>query len=74
MKHIIVDIEIECAEDDSTTELNTSEVVTYVGNELLSVGLSFGWIEDVKLSDEYSQPDYVGTVDEIILRILSEVG
>ncbi len=76
-KQVEVDIEVEVKEE-ITQEDNLNLVYNYVVNpvinEFIMAGLDATFPEDVLLYDQYQQPNYVGTVDEIIHRILDESG
>ncbi len=76
-KRVEVDIEVE-AKEEITQEDNSSLIYGYVINpiinEFIMAGLDAIFPEDTLFYDQYQQSDYVGTVDEIIHRILDESG
>jgi hypothetical protein len=72
---VYVDIEAWYYENEEVEEPLFEDILVLVTNEFLDNGLSVEWDHgETQLHDNYSQPDYVGTVAEIIRRINSEFG
>ena len=71
---VTVDIEVlHSVNEYNDQELVCEDIMIPITNEFLDNGFSVVWDdEEAKLYDNYSQPDYVGTVNEIMCRILSE--
>jgi len=76
-KQVEVDIEIEVKEEISLGDnqnLACGRLINPICNEFITAGLEVTFPEDVLLYDQYQQSDYVGSMDEIIHRILNESG
>ncbi len=76
-KQVEVDIEVEVKEEimqEDNLNLVFGYVVNPIINEFIMAGLDVVFPEDIFFYDRHQQPNYVGTVDEIIHRILEESG
>ena len=72
---VTVDIEVRDSVYEDTENPLFEDVIISVINEFLANGLSVELDNGkTQLYNNYSQSDYVGTVEEIILRIHTEFG
>jgi len=74
LEYIAVDVEVGCNENESSEKEELVKAITYISDIFFDNNLSLGLLEDVELSNEYSQSDYVGSAEDLALRILTEFG
>jgi predicted transcriptional regulator len=72
---IWVDIEVSVTEEEvENPNLSNNNRVVEIINETMIASLDLLSIDESTLYDTHNQPDYVGTIDEVILKILDESG
>jgi len=72
---VSADIEIDVTEEVvriDNPRLTFDATVAPVHNDLIAAGIDSTWPSKIKLYNTHRQSDYVGTVDEVIHRIVNE--